>query len=83
MLSRRLREKWDGKSLDNFITFLQKLYPLGQVEYGGGGGIVYNTGLSSDVIIDGVVYVGKSDIVIVTGMYVDDDENIKMDKGVI
>ena len=83
MLSRRLREKWDGKSLDNFITFLQKLYPLGQVEYGGGGGIVYNTGLSSDVIIDGVVYVGKSDIVIVTGMYVDDDENVKMDKGVI
>lgn len=83
MLSRRLREKWDGKSLDNFITFLQKLYPLGQVEYGGGGGIVYNTGLSSDVIINGVVYVGKSDIVIVTGMYVDDDNNVKMDKGII
>lgn len=80
MLSRRLRDKWNGKSLDDFISFLEKLYPLGQAQHGGAGGIVFNTGLSSDVIIDGVVHVGKSDIVIITGMYESDDRIVRKDE---
>jgi len=77
MLPRRIREEWNGKSFDDFYCFITSYYPLSDYNFGGSGQLYFNTGLSVNQMENGMEIQARNDIVISTGLYVDDDNIVR------
>lgn len=78
MMSKSVRERFVGQYRSDLESYLLRLFPLGEMKFNGHGGLVFNTGLSANHSQGAVVIEGANDVVIITGMYVDDDDRLQI-----